>query len=723
MDAAGLNDVSSLAKYQLWGGLPTAIASTDDFKSALQTDAAIARTFDILDRLMSCQGPTLAFVVAVFKGTGLTAHEINRLASPLLEGIWVALAGRPVNAYIHSRLAYDVFVPPNMALVLSRMITRRRCYLEAMDWLLQRCSDLRRCTDDAIIRAAATGQEGAIELLLRYHSAVKPLQTACIAAGCRIAATNGHLAVLRLLLPIAQKQHPARIFEGAVRNQHVSVAEFLLPSVPPIFVDMHHNAAVEGGCDRIVRTMMLVLELDPDGPRLCNEEQVRTAVKLGRIPLVLQSLVELKSTGHRTYSTILESAVRASLRFQRFELLQAMFELQLDIASVDGLAILLAPHHNAVVLGLLTAHTCAALDVALGRLASSAIIISMIHGHVPMVAAWLQYQQANVRGNFDSLCYIAAAAGSMPLMQLICAAADKSLDSVAPGGEFTMVIRNGAGHSAILHMDALKAAIRHRHTAVLSTLLERVTVQSSRMDALILALEVADVDTVRLVAMSCADFEPKGFVHSDSILRITRLGNSDVVAVLVQYCPRLLTSEHLTPGRFLSAAVESNSEGLLDLVLTRLKLRGDIAFDQAHALSCQQTGLALHRAAAMGNNALCTRLIQFMLAIWSDEAVVPRLAATFPPAGVEVPLDFVEIHRILLEHELVNLEDETAALPFAARYGQLEMCMFLVEHGADVQTDLNAPLKLAHRHKHPAVVEYLLSQGAPACLMEEGLFS
>jgi len=46
-----------------------------------------------------------------------------------------------------------------------------------------------------------------------------------------------------------------------------------------------------------------------------------------------------------------------------------------------------------------------------------------------------------------------------------------------------------------------------------------------------------------------------------------------------------------------------------------------------------------------------------------------------------------------------------------------------VEHGADVQTDLNAPLKLAHRHKRVAVIEYLLSQGAPACLMEEDLIA
>jgi len=34
------------------------------------------------------------------------------------------------------------------------------------------------------------------------------------------------------------------------------------------------------------------------------------------------------------------------------------------------------------------------------------------------------------------------------------------------------------------------------------------------------------------------------------------------------------------------------------------------------------------------------------------------------------------------------------------RFDQLEMYTFLPEHGADVQTDLNAPLKLAHPHTH-----------------------
>jgi len=32
------------------------------------------------------------------------------------------------------------------------------------------------------------------------------------------------------------------------------------------------------------------------------------------------------------------------------------------------------------------------------------------------------------------------------------------------------------------------------------------------------------------------------------------------------------------------------------------------------------------------------------------------------------------------------------------RFDQLDMYTFLPEHGADVQTDLNAPLKLARRH-------------------------
>jgi len=720
MDAISTNDVPSSFEYQCWGGLPAAIATTDDFKSAREADPLLARTFDTLDRLMSCQGPKLADIVTEFNAAGFTAHEINRLASPLLDGLWVALTGRPVNGQIHAPLPYEVFVPPNLELVLSRMITRRRCYVESMDWLLQRCSDLRLSTDDAILRAAATGHQQAIELLLRYHSTSRPLHQAPINAACEIAATNGHLAVVQHLLPLSSELRLASIcLRGAARNRHVSVVEFLVQVDAPFYGAMQHEAALEGACEQIVQAMRRCMKLTPNTPALSNEEQISTAIKLGRIPLVLKCLVVAHSLmEHRGFGrdNVSHPAVRAAVRFQRFDLLQAMAEQRLGL-DLEDLAILLAPHQNAVVLSLLTGHRSERLDAVLARRASSAIIISMIHGHVPMVAAWLQHQQVDARSNFRSLCYIAAAAGSMPLMQLICTHASKSVDSVAPGGDFSAVVRHSA--DCMIHMDALKAAIRHRHIAVLPILLERVTDPSSRIDAMILALEVADLDTVRLVAMSCADFEAKHFFLSESVLRVARRGNLELLPVLLQCCQSLWMFGHLT-GRFLSAVVESNSAPNLELVLTHF--REAIRDDLPRVLSCQQTGLALHRAAAMGNSALCTRLIQFMLSTWAEEVVVARLAAVCPSVGVDAPVDFVEIHRILLEHSLVNLEDETAALPFAARYGQLEMCMFLVEHGADVQTDLNAPLKLAHRHKHRAVVEYLLSQGAPACLMEEDLW-
>jgi len=91
--SADAKEADPVTKYHVWGGLPATVAALEDFESSRSTDSWIASIFDKLDALAS--GIVCANTLhAEMTKAEFTLEDVNRINSPLLDGLWIAVTGR-----------------------------------------------------------------------------------------------------------------------------------------------------------------------------------------------------------------------------------------------------------------------------------------------------------------------------------------------------------------------------------------------------------------------------------------------------------------------------------------------------------------------------------------------------------------------------------------------------------------------------------------------------
>ena len=88
-DADSKSSVDS-SRYERWGGLPAAAAACDSFETDRVTDAGLKAMFATLDALEArCKGcQDFDRIAAAMVESKLTAEEVSRMNSPLLDGLW-----------------------------------------------------------------------------------------------------------------------------------------------------------------------------------------------------------------------------------------------------------------------------------------------------------------------------------------------------------------------------------------------------------------------------------------------------------------------------------------------------------------------------------------------------------------------------------------------------------------------------------------------------------
>ena len=123
----GPDDIKG-SSYVHWGGLPAALSVLDDFSSLRPSDSTIAAMFDQLDRLDAIEDRTPAAVANEFK---FPPEELNRMNSPLLDGIWTMLNGAEPDGHSH----FVVRSPLHDSVWLSRCVSPKP-YPTSVHWLL-----------------------------------------------------------------------------------------------------------------------------------------------------------------------------------------------------------------------------------------------------------------------------------------------------------------------------------------------------------------------------------------------------------------------------------------------------------------------------------------------------------------------------------------------------------------------------------------------------------
>jgi len=697
-------EVDCLHDYSRWGGLPAIIASADDFQAARQNDAAIGAMFSKLDSLDRCQGPNVIDVARALKDC-FTAEEVDRMNSPLLDGLLLAVSGVPANK--HTNGASIINLPGDISVVLRRLISRRRCFIDAMEWLLTRCADLRDDVGPALVRAAATGQTAAVSLLMKHRCPVHPYRNCAIdlaaaAASAAAAAANGHLDAVRLLVTKADNRslRLAKVTSDAAANGHQAVIEYILTECDPLLAKTTALTFIAK------RGQLLMLEL---------------------VKRVHTSLFESAAEWDEFWTL----AIRAALTHTRFRMLRELLQPGLRgnytaAAYEDGyepeLPTLVARHGSIAELRLLND---SGLWAALSEGVNEALAISTERGDIEMVTSWLRDHGANPRSDDDLPFYLAAAAGSAPMMQLLCDAANVSFDALVPNGDLVSYLKSR--RCCRCPAVAVKTAFRHRHMAALRSLFDLGF--PGRDEAIELMVELGCTDLLRDVFDARPPVQFGLYSREvDAVCNTARRGDLDTLALVLARCPCFFDG-YRSARRILCAAVDSDCLPLLDLLWARLKTEAHRLriVDDEPVLSLRDLWITLYRAAATGSLPVCHTVLQMLVEHSPDDASVQRCnqlggKSSSVTASPVPELDFVALMRWVadVDHLAIDVEIEASMLPVAARHGQLEVCEYLLDRGVDVQTQDNEALKLAHRNGHPAVVQLLLANGAHrAAIFEE----
>lgn len=120
--------------YEQWGGLAAAVASCDDFERLRSSDPDVWTLLSKLD-LLHRAGNTAQDVLNAWQQCAFTPHDMNRLNSPLLDGIWYAIN---LTSPGEDHFVFTV-LPNNLSEMCMRLIqAEHRVYLDALRYFLKR---------------------------------------------------------------------------------------------------------------------------------------------------------------------------------------------------------------------------------------------------------------------------------------------------------------------------------------------------------------------------------------------------------------------------------------------------------------------------------------------------------------------------------------------------------------------------------------------------------
>jgi len=316
--------ISNHSKYARWGGLAATLGALDDIVTARQEDARIGDLLDKLDLLDAAEHSYDGLVNAV-RTCAFTMEEINKLNSPVLDGLWRAIAGQ----IPHPEATIRWNLPGTMHSLFMRTV-HPRPYPAAVEYLLDRGADLHENEDEPLRCAAEHGWDSVLTILLARGANVHALDDFALIK----AAARGHVEVVSLLLQHVNAQPRAaiasfagigRALDAALRRPGTQIISMLIEQSVKQYVDFSPllpRAAME--TEPEVLDMLLRAGADINHG---NSAAFRTVVSFDRVNMA-RALLERGSL-------VPSSSVWCSARFGYVSIL----ELILDNADSTGVPI------------------------------------------------------------------------------------------------------------------------------------------------------------------------------------------------------------------------------------------------------------------------------------------------------------------------------------------------------------------------------------------------
>ena len=87
--------------------------------------------------------------------------------------------------------------------------------------------------------------------------------------------------------------------------------------------------------------------------------------------------------------------------------------------------------------------------------------------------------------------------------------------------------------------------------------------------------------------------------------------------------------------------------------------------------------------------------------------------------SIEAQNGHLEVVKFLVQHGADVTSQNNNPIRWASEFGHLEVVKFLVQHGADVTSQDNNPIRMASHFGHLEVVKFLVEHGADASFMSD----
>lgn len=225
----GSLDVSSRKRYEIWGGLAAAVGSCDDFNDGRNLEKSEYDLAVLLKRLDALEAArNFEEVMSALQTRSFTEMELNRLNSPLLDGLVVVVASKQP-AESKSKVPSEPMPPTpfGMPELVNRLLAQPKSYPETFQFLLHRGANRFPMRESALVHFCRFGPAWIVELLLDQgaditHQCHEPLNTA---------AAYGQTDILLLLLKRGASVHfsndrPLRLacFYGRLPTVHALIA-------------------------------------------------------------------------------------------------------------------------------------------------------------------------------------------------------------------------------------------------------------------------------------------------------------------------------------------------------------------------------------------------------------------------------------------------------------------------------------------------------------------
>lgn len=223
-----------VASYANWGGWAAVVASCGDVAALRQEDQELDRLLGNLDRLDDCKHHVFTTLVAC----DFSFEDRNRLASPLLDGLWYAATlERPSNKAQPCKMDYRQQRLDDQTMIM-RLVRSNIEFVDALTFLLERGVTTR---DFAYSIAARRGHCNVLRALLKFGPPFTDVEARGAAMG---AAKKGCMAMLQLLY-----NESAETLNLALIGEAVVVAALLGGDYPEVidFVYTHGYSRLDAG--------------------------------------------------------------------------------------------------------------------------------------------------------------------------------------------------------------------------------------------------------------------------------------------------------------------------------------------------------------------------------------------------------------------------------------------------------------------------------------------